>query len=77
MGLLITAPLQSWNPASSNIKEVCAKAVKYCEEEGVDISHLAIKYSTGLKKCAIYNVKPIMHSESELGNCFDHILYQN
>ena len=50
MGLLATAPLQPWHPASSDIKEACAKAVKYCEEEGVDISHLAIKYSAGFKE---------------------------
>ena len=50
MGLLATAPLQSWHPASSDIKEACAKAVKYCEEEGVDISHLAIKHSAGFKE---------------------------
>lgn len=50
MGLLATAPLQPWHPASSDIKEACAKAVKYCEEEGVDISHLAIKYSASFKE---------------------------
>ena len=50
MGLLATAPLQSWHPASDDIKKACAKAVKYCEEEGVDISHLAIKYSASFKE---------------------------
>ena len=50
MGLLATAPLQSWHPASDDIKEACAKAVKYCEEEGVDISRLAIKYSASFKE---------------------------
>ena len=50
MGLLATAPLQSWHPESDDIKEACAKAVKYCEEEGVDISHLAIKYSASFKE---------------------------
>ena len=50
MGLLATAPLQSWHPASDDIKEACAKAVKHCEAEGVDISHLAIKYSSSFKE---------------------------
>ena len=36
MGLLATAPLQSWHPASSDIKEACAEAVEYCEEEGIE-----------------------------------------
>ena len=50
MGLLATAPLQSWHPASDDIKEACANAVKYCEAEGVDISHLAVKYSASFKE---------------------------
>ena len=50
MGLLATAPLQPWHPASDNIKEACANAVKYCEVEGVDISHLAVKYSASFKE---------------------------
>ena len=50
MGLLATAPLQPWHPASDDIKEACAKAVKYCEAEGVDISHLAIKHSADFKE---------------------------
>ena len=48
MGLLATAPLQSWHPASSDIKEACAKAVKYCEAEGVDISHTLITIMTSI-----------------------------
>ena len=56
MALLATAPLQPWHPASSDIKEVCAKAAciakaaKYCAEEGVDISRLAMKYSAGFRE---------------------------
>ena len=43
MGLLATAPLQSWHPASSDIKEACAEAVKYCEEEGIEKFVLPVK----------------------------------
>ena len=50
MGLLATAPLQSWHPASDDIKKACTKAVKHCEAESVDISHLAIKYSSSFKE---------------------------
>lgn len=50
MGLLASAPLQPWHPASDEIKDACAKAVRYCEEEGVDISRLAINYTTGFKE---------------------------
>ena len=50
MGLLATAPLQPWHPASSEIKDACANAARHCEEEGVDISRLAVHYSASFKE---------------------------
>lgn len=50
MGLLASAPLQPWHPASDEIKQACVQAVKHCEEEGVNISRLAIHYATKFKE---------------------------
>ena len=48
MGLLVQDPnvLQSWHPADEDIKAACNEAVKYCQQNGVDISHLAVNHST-------------------------------
>lgn len=46
MGLLVPESLQPWHPASDEIKLACSKAVEYCREEGVDISRIALHYST-------------------------------
>ena len=46
MGLLVPESIQYWHPASDEIKQACLKAVEYCNKNGVDISRLALNYST-------------------------------
>ena len=50
MGLLTEAGPRPWNPAHSKIKEACVKAVEYCRTKGVDITKLAVHYSTSFKE---------------------------
>lgn len=45
MGLLAPDFIQTWHPASSEIKEACFQAVEYCKENQVDISRIALNYS--------------------------------
>ena len=50
LGLLTEAGPQKWNPANTEIKEACRMAVEYCKEKGVDITRLAVNYSTSFKE---------------------------
>jgi aryl-alcohol dehydrogenase-like predicted oxidoreductase len=45
MGLLTHAGPPAWHPASAALKTACVKASTLCENEGVNISSLAIMYS--------------------------------
>ena len=46
LGLLTNEGPQWWNPALPYIKAECKEAVKYCSSKGVDITRLAVNYST-------------------------------
>lgn len=55
MGLLTTRGPPEWHPAvtfAPNIVEACSQAAKYCEENGVDISRLALHFSLELPDCS-------------------------
>jgi L-galactose dehydrogenase len=45
MGLLSHGGPQPWHPASREMKETCARAVKFCEQRGVEIERLAIQFA--------------------------------
>uniref|UniRef100_A0A0B6ZKG5 NADP-dependent oxidoreductase domain-containing protein n=1 Tax=Arion vulgaris TaxID=1028688 RepID=A0A0B6ZKG5_9EUPU len=45
MGLLSNRGPPSWNPASLIIKKACAEAASYCNDNGVDISRLGLKFT--------------------------------
>jgi len=45
MGLLTTRGAPDWHPAGPKIREVCAEAVAFCEEAGVDLSQLAMQFA--------------------------------
>jgi aryl-alcohol dehydrogenase-like predicted oxidoreductase len=49
MGLL-TGSTQPWHPASEEIKQACSKAVEYSRENGVDLSRIALNYSTNFEE---------------------------
>lgn len=46
MGLLTPSIIQAWHPASEEIRLACTKAVEFCKVNGVDISRIALNYST-------------------------------
>ena len=48
MGLLSQRGTPDWHPAPAALKEACAKAAAYCQEQGYPIEKLAIQYSTSL-----------------------------
>ena len=45
MGLLTNQGPPQWHPAPNEINDVCAKAVAYCQNRGVDIAQLAVQFS--------------------------------
>ena len=53
MGMLTEAGPQKWNPAQSEVKDACRRAVEYCRENGVDITRLAVKYSTSFREVIV------------------------
>ena len=51
MGLLTPSQrIQSWHPATEEIKKACVGAAQYCEEMDVDITRLAVHYSTNFSQ---------------------------
>ncbi|XP_004504882.3 L-galactose dehydrogenase [Cicer arietinum] len=45
MGLLTEAGPPEWHPASSDLKAACRASATYCQENGKNISKLALQYS--------------------------------
>ena len=45
MGLLTKAGPPAWHPATAEARAACRAAVAYCEERGVDVSRLALKFA--------------------------------
>ncbi len=43
--LLTSAALPEWHKATPEVREVAAKAAKFCEDQGSDIAKLALQYS--------------------------------
>ena len=50
MGLLTETPLPDWHPAHPWIKEACKKAVIYCQTQGVDVTRIAMNYSSSFEE---------------------------
>ena len=46
MGLLSMCGAPDWHPATPALREACARAARYCDEQGDPIDKLAIQYST-------------------------------
>ena len=53
MGLLAPGSFQAWHPANEEIKQACFKAVEFCNENDVDISRIALNYSTSFDQVNI------------------------
>ncbi|MFN3649187.1 MAG: aldo/keto reductase [Armatimonadota bacterium] len=45
MGLLTQRGAPSWHPAPEPLKEACRRAAAFCDEQGVDLSQLALQFS--------------------------------
>ncbi len=43
--LLTNSPLPPWHKATPEVRAICAKAAKHCEERGTDIARLALQYA--------------------------------
>ena len=50
MGLLTPRGYLDWHPAGEEIKKACSAAVRYCSEQGVDITRLAHNYATNFEE---------------------------
>jgi len=61
MGLLTDKNPPKWHPASQKLKQACQIASKYCQEQGISISNLALLYSLAFEPiaCTILGMKNI------------------
>lgn len=53
MGLLAPESMQYWHAASDDIRNACLEAVNYCRSNDVDISRLALNYSTSFSQVSM------------------------
>ena len=73
MGLLSQRGTPDWHPAPAALKEVCAKAAAYCQEQGYPIEKLAIQYSTSLNP----RIATTLFSSANPDNVLKNIGYVN
>ena len=48
MGLLSSRGAPDWHPATKALRDACARAAQYCQEQGYPIEKLAVQFSTSL-----------------------------
>lgn len=73
MGLLSQRGAPDWHPASKKLKETCAKASAYCDEQGYPIDKLAIQFSTSLNP----RIATTLFSSANPKNVLKNIQYVN
>ena len=73
MGLLSQRGTPDWHPAPTALKEACAKAAAYCQEQGYPIEKLAIQYSTSLNP----RIATTLFSSANPDNVLKNIGYVN
>ena len=73
MGLLSQRGAPDWHPASKELKEACAKASAYCDEQGYPIDKLAIQFSTSLNP----RIATTLFSSANPKNVLKNIQYVN
>ena len=64
MGLLTETGTQDWHPALPEIKSACRQAVRYCKENGVDITRLALNHATEPEEVSYTNYHLILKLEN-------------
>jgi L-galactose dehydrogenase len=52
MGLLSTRGTPDWHPAPAEVKRVCKKAARFCEDQGSDIARLAMQFAVAEPRIA-------------------------
>ena len=73
MGLLSQRGAPAWHPAGKDLQEACAKAAKYCKEQGYPIDKLAIQFSTSLNP----RIATTLFSSANPKNVLKNIQYVN
>ncbi len=73
MGLLSTRGAPDWHPAPASLKEACARAAAYCEQQGYPIDKLAVQYST----CLNPRIASTLFSSASPANVRKNIAYVN
>ena len=73
MGLLSMRGAPDWHPATETLREACAKAARYCDEQGYPIDKLAIQYSTSCND----HIATTLFSSANPKNVLKNIEYVN
>ncbi len=73
MGLLSTRGAPEWHPAVWKLREACARAAEYCQQQGYPIEKLAIQFSTSLNP----RIATTLFSSANPDNVLKNIGYVN
>ena len=73
MGLLSTRGAPEWHPAVWKLREACARAAEYCQQQGYPIEKLAIQFSTSLNP----RIATTLFSSANPDNVLKNINYVN
>ena len=73
MGLLSMRGAPDWHPATETLREACAKAAIYCDEQDYPIDKLAIQYSTSCND----HIATTLFSSANPKNVLKNIEYVN
>ena len=73
MGLLSQRGTPDWHPASKDLKDACAKAAEFCQQQGYPIEKLAIQFSTSMNP----RIATTLFSSANPDNVLKNINYVN
>ena len=73
MGLLSQRGTPDWHPAPKDLKDACAKAAAFCQQQGYPIEKLAIQFSTSMNP----RIATTLFSSANPDNVLKNIGYVN
>ena len=73
MGLLSQRGTPDWHPAPKDLKDACAKAAEFCQQQGYPIEKLAIQFSTSMNP----RIATTLFSSANPDNVLNNINYVN
>jgi aryl-alcohol dehydrogenase-like predicted oxidoreductase len=73
MGLLSQRGTPDWHPAPKDLKDACAKAAAFCQQQGYPIEKLAIQFSTSMNP----RIATTLFSSANPDNVLKNISYVN